>query len=135
MSKTPYTVVKAEIALNNMIDQAKTPGVDLWLVEQQKKDFLVSLQEAIQQEVKNQVATYNAEIEKAQMQIQNANFSLQNVKNVSYERIERYNTHERPAHEPGLDNFLRNIKSLPRLIAFSFVIALALNGLVSLLVR
>ena len=135
MSKTPYAIVKAEIALNNMIDQAKTPGADLWLVEQQKKDFLVSLQEAIQQEVKNQVATYNAEIERAQMQIQNANFSLQNVKNVSYERIERYNTHERPQHEPGFDNFLRNVRSLPRIFAFSIVGALALNGFVSLIVR
>ena len=40
MSKTPYTIVKAENALNEMIDQAKTPGADLWLVEQQKKNFL-----------------------------------------------------------------------------------------------
>lgn len=131
----PYALVKAEVALNTMIDQAREPGSDLYAIELQKRDFLQSLQEAIQQEVKNQVATYNTEIEKAQMQIQNANFSLQNVKNVSYEKIERYNTHERPRHEPGLDNFLRNIKSLPRLIAFSFVVALALNGFVSLLVR
>lgn len=132
--KKPYGIVKAEVALNEIIDNAKNPRADLWQVEKQKNEFLVSLQEIIQQEVKNQVATYNQEIERAQMQIQNANFSLQNVKNVSYERIERYNTHERPQHEPGLDNFLRNIRSLPRIFALSAVVALALYGFVSLFV-
>lgn len=130
----PYALVKAEVALNTIIDQARE-GSDLYAIELQKRDFLQSLQEAIQQEVKNQVATYNTEIEKAQMQIQNANFSLQNVKNVSYEKIERYNTHERPKHEPGFDNFMQNVRSLPRIFAFSVVVALALNGFVSLLVR
>lgn len=114
----PYAIVKAEVALNTIIDQAREPGSDLYAIELQKRDFLQSLQEAIQQEVKNQVATYNTEIEKAQMQIQNANFSLQNVKNISYEKIERFTTHERPKHEPGFDNFMQNVRSLPRILPF-----------------
>lgn len=127
-----YSIVKAEIALNSMIDQAKTPGTDLWKVEQQKKEFLLTLQEAIQNEVKNQVASYNAEIEKAQMQLQNANFSLQNVKNVSYEKIERYNTSEQN-HQPGFTNFLRNVGQIPYAVVYSVTVVLALYGLVSMI--
>lgn len=50
------------------------------------------LQEAIQQEVKNQVATYNAEIERANANSKRKLLFADSHKNVSYERIERYNT-------------------------------------------
>lgn len=35
---TPYAIVKAECALNEIIDQSRAGG-DLWEIEQQKKPF------------------------------------------------------------------------------------------------
>ena len=125
MSKTPYTIVKAEIALNNMIDQAKTPGADLWAIEQEKRSFLASLQELITHEVKEQTKQIVQEI-KVQQPVSVIS-SFQNEKGVSYERIERYSSHQ----GGSFDNFVRNMKTIPYAIGFSFIIVFAFLGFVN----
>lgn len=128
----PYALVTAESALNEMIDKAKTPGGDLWALEQQKRAFLTSLHEAIAQEVATQTQKIAQEIKTSQ-QTEQSSFHLQNNKSVSYEKIERYNTHHN--NEPGLETFLRTIASIPRILAFSALIVLAFYGFINLFVR
>lgn len=99
MSK-PHALVSAENALNSMIDQAKTPGMDLWAIEQQKRTFMTSIQEMIEQEVATQTQKVTQEIQASQQSTQSASH-VQNNKSVSYEKIERYNF--RYNNEPGLE--------------------------------
>lgn len=128
---TPYALVTAENALNAMIDQAKTPGGDLWALEQQKRAFLTSLHEAIAQEVATQTQKIAEEIKASQEMSQRNHPSFQNNA-LSYERIERYNT--RPQSEPSFENFLKTIASIPRTLAFSAVVVLAFYGFLNLFV-
>ena len=128
---TPYALVTAENALNEMIDKAKTPGGDLWALEQQKRAFLTSLHEAIAQEVATQTQKITQEIQSSQ-QMSQGSVPFQNSA-FSYEKIERYNT--RHNSEPSFENFLKTIASIPRTLAFSAVVVLAFYGFINLFVR
>lgn len=130
MSK-PYTLVSAENALNAMIDQAKTPGNDFWAIEQQKRTFMTSIQEVIAQEVAIQTRKVTQEIQASQQSTQSS-YHLQNS-TISYEKIERYNT--RHNNEPGFETFIRNIASIPKILAFSAFIVLGFYGFINLFVR
>lgn len=125
-----YALVTAEHALNAMIDQAKTPGGDLWVIEQQKRAFLTSIQEVIAQEVTIQTQKVTQEI-RASQQMSQGSVPLQNSA-ISYEKIERYRTHH---NEPGFEMFLRTLGSIPRTLAFSAFVVLALYGFINLFVR
>ena len=129
--QTPYALVTAENALNEMIDKAKTPGGDLWALEQQKRAFLTSLHEAIAQEVTTQTQKITQDIQASQQMAQGS-VPFQNSA-LSYEKIERYNT--RSHSEPSFENFLKNIASIPRTLAFSAVVVLAFYGFINLFVR
>jgi len=131
MSAKPYALVTAENALNEMIDKAKTPGGDLWALEQQKRAFLTSLHEAIVQEVATQTQKITEEI-KASQEMLHGSVPFQNSA-LSYERIERYNT--RSHSEPSFENFLKTIASIPKTLAFSAVVVLAFYGFINLFVR
>ena len=132
MSKKPYAIVKAEVELNNMIDQAKTPGADLWEVEQAKRNFLVSLQEdlqrEVQKEVQSQIANLKIETVVSQEVLSPSYRPPGGAKSVSYERIERYNTRENDGG-PGWTRFLNNIKSIPYALAMGAIDAFAIVGL------
>ena len=130
--QTPYALVSAENALNAMIDKAKTPGSDLWALEQQKRAFLTSLHEAISQEVATQTQKIAQEIKTSQ-RMEQSSVHLQNDKSISYEKIERYNV--RHNNEPSFEKFLRTIGSIPRTLAFSAFVVLGFYGFFNLFVR
>lgn len=128
----PYALVTVENVLNAMIDQAKTPGGDLWALEQQKRAFLTSLHEAIAQEVATQTQKITQEIQSSQQMSQRNHPSFQNNA-FSYEKIERFTT--RSHSEPSFENFLKTIASIPKTLAFSAVVVLAFYGFINLFVR
>lgn len=133
MSKKPYAIVKAEVELNNMIDQAKTPGADLWEVEQAKRNFLVSLQEDLQREVQKEVQSQiaNLKIETVVSQeVPSPSYRPPSggAKSVSYERIERYNTLQDDGG-PGWTRFANNMRNVPYALFMGAVFAFAIGGL------
>ena len=126
---TPYTIVKAECALNSIIDQSRAGG-DLWAIEQQKKAFLVALQESISKEVQIQIEEFKKKESVVPQEERNlSSFHHQNGgRSVSYERIERYNTSQGDGG-PGWTRFFNNIKSIPYALTIGAIGAFAIIGL------
>lgn len=105
MEKT-YKIQKAEMALDIIIDQARTQGSDLWAIEQQKRTFLATIQELIVQEVAQVSAATSC------------NSQAQNP-NLAYEKIERrYDT-------GSFQNFVNNISIIPKTLFFGIIGVLA----------
>lgn len=126
--KKNYAIVEIENTLNSMIDEARTPGADLWLIEQQKKSFLSALQTQIAEEVSYQVANLP---QNPQIQEEKSPSSLKPKGSNShylYEKTERYREGSAPQGGGSWENFWINISSMPFILFKAAIVVFALFG-------